>query len=122
MQRSDVQIDSLGKLSTASQRRLQNLLEHFVDLKVGVLSEKDVVFVQPEWSFPTIAERREGRSITIKLALPDSAVEFPLWPKMEDFGSPGEDGYEEEKERRQSLNLQSVMHDWLHDGSRLWRD
>ena len=89
---SEVQVGHLDKLTTATLRQLQSQ----VGLAIGVSVEKDVIIRQAEWDF--------GDEMSVNFNLLENAVEFPLWPKIEDYGLPGEDGYEEEKTRRHSFS------------------
>ena len=114
MNSEEVQIGSLDKLTTATLRKLQSCLVRYADLSVGVSMEKDVVVAKAEWDFPSTEERRT-KNIGLRFNLVENAVEFPLWCKLEEYGFPGEDGYEEEKSRRQSFNLENAEYDWGHD-------
>ena len=113
MNSEEVQIGSLDKLTTATLRKLQSCLIFHADLSVGVSMEKYVVVAKAEWEFPSTEERRT-KNIRLRFNLVGNAVEFPLWCKLEEYGFPGEDGYEEEKMRRQSFNFENEEDDWGH--------
>ena len=96
----DVAMGGLDNLTTATLRELQEYLKL---LPPVVSLEKDAIIANAQWAFPSMVP--SGVDISVSFDLLEDVVEFPLWPKMEDYGKPGEVGYEQEKERRQAFNL-----------------